>query len=181
MADKENLSENVSAEGEESQKPSEYDGVVSGKYAWDKDVQNRKNADSDVAGEAITKYAWSDGRKTVSIYIELEGLDDVAEDALHLSSSERELSFVIDNIAGKRRGLALSGLLHEIDGVKLSRKIGKNTVVLKLQKKEETHWWKLVEAPSASAPAAPEDGDEQVPPGMLGGMDFSGMDLGGVI
>ena len=29
----------------------------------------------DVQGEAITKYCWSEGKNTVSIYLELDGLD----------------------------------------------------------------------------------------------------------
>ena len=39
------------------------------------------DADKDVQGEAITKYSWSEGKNAVNIYLELDGLDDVTEDA----------------------------------------------------------------------------------------------------
>ena len=34
------------------------------------------DADEDVQGEAIDKYCWSEGKNTVNIYLELDGLDD---------------------------------------------------------------------------------------------------------
>merc|ERR1712137_1291156 len=101
--------------------------------------------DKDLQGEAINKYSWSDGKKAVSVYIELDGLDDVADDALVVESKEEEVSLTIAALNGKRRRFALAGLSEEIDGVKLVRKKGKNTVVLKLQKKEEKSWFQLVE------------------------------------
>ena len=52
---------------------------AAGEYQWDD--RSGGDADKDVQGEAISKYSWSDGKKTVSIYIELDGLDDVAEEA----------------------------------------------------------------------------------------------------
>merc|ERR1719414_621828 len=83
---------------EEDKKPKgpEYDGVVKGKYQWDKDTPNTKNAD--VAGEVISKYSWSDGKKAVSIYIEMEGLDTVPDDALKAESSEKEATLTIEAI-----------------------------------------------------------------------------------
>ena len=31
--------------------------------------------------KAITKYSWSEGKNAVNIYLELDGLDDVTDDA----------------------------------------------------------------------------------------------------
>merc|ERR1719401_1791451 len=144
----------VEATTEEAEKKSEgpdYDGVVKGKYNWDTNANTKRDADDDVKGAAITKYSWADGKKAVSIYVELEGLDDVADDALKAESGEKECSLTIDAI-GKppaKRVLRLAGLSNEIDGVKLVRKPGKNTVVLKLQKKEETTWYSLQEKSSS--------------------------------
>eukprot|EP00933_Yihiella_yeosuensis_P048638 TRINITY_DN4492_c0_g2_i2.p1 TRINITY_DN4492_c0_g2~~TRINITY_DN4492_c0_g2_i2.p1 ORF type:complete len:212 (+),score=76.31 TRINITY_DN4492_c0_g2_i2:69-638(+) len=151
-----------------------YDGVVQGKYQWDNDTAGKKSADDD-ASQAITKYSWSDGKKTVSIYVELDGLDDVAEDALKASSGEKEASLTISAIGSppRKRVLKLSGLLNEIDGVKLTQKKGKNTVVLKLQKKEEQPWHNLLEKSSGGG------GDDDEGGGMPGGMDMASM-MGGM-
>merc|ERR1712066_338980 len=119
-----------------------------------------------MGGDAITKYSWSDGKKQVSIYIELEGLDDLAEDAFTTTTpSEKSVSLIINGLAGKRRSFALSGLSEEVTGVKLQQKKGKNTIVLKLQKKEEKSWFKLVESSSGGG-----GGDDEEGGGMMGGM-----------
>ena len=52
---------------------------MAGKYQWAD--RPGGDADKDVQGEAIAKYCWSEGKNTVSIYLELDGLDDVADDA----------------------------------------------------------------------------------------------------
>jgi len=153
----------------------EYSGTVSGKYNWD-DSTKTKAADDDVKGEAISKYSWSDGKKVVSIYIELDGLDDVADDALSTTSGEKEVSLVIAALAGKKRSFSMSNLANEIDGVKLVRKPGKNTVVLKLTKKEEKSWYSLT---SGSGAAGGDDEDDMGGMGGMGGMDMASM-MGGM-
>ena len=52
-------------------KAPEHIGAVAGKYQWDD--RPGGDADKDVQGEAITKYCWSEGKNTVSIYLELDG------------------------------------------------------------------------------------------------------------
>jgi len=146
-------------------KPVAYEGAAAGKYQWD----DAKKVDVEM-GEAITKYGWSDGKKRVSIYIELDGLDDVPDDALCLESGEKSVSLTIASLGGKKKRFALSGLFAEIDGAKLERKKGKNTVALKLQKKEEKSWWKLQEG---SAAAGGDDGEED-PMAAMGGMGGMG-------
>mmetsp|Transcript_1421 Transcript_1421/g.1643 ORF Transcript_1421/g.1643 Transcript_1421/m.1643 type:complete len:189 (+) Transcript_1421:91-657(+) len=111
-------------EEKKDKKPVEYEGAAAGKYQWD----DSKKVDVEM-GEAITKYGWSDGKKRVSIYIELDGLDDVADDALQAESGEKSVSLTIASIGGKKKRFALSNLYDEIDGVKLERKKGKNTVI----------------------------------------------------
>merc|ERR1719436_51406 len=120
-------------------------------------------------GLAITKYGWSDGKKQVSVYIELDGLDDLAEDAFTTTSDETSVSlaFVLD---GKKRTFSLAGLNAEITNVKLQQKKGKNTVVLKLVKKEEEAWYKLLGGSSGG-----KDDDDDAEGGMPGGM--GGMDM----
>lgn len=136
-----------------------------GKYAWASDTTNKTDADADVIGDAITKYGWSDGKKVVSIYVELDGLDEVADDALHVESEDRSVALNIAAIGSppKQRRLALGNLAKDIDGVKLVRKPGKNTIVLKLQKREETVWQKLVDESLAKRRHQEEDPDLREP------------------
>eukprot|EP00413_Alexandrium_margalefii_P045393 CAMPEP_0204586586 /NCGR_PEP_ID=MMETSP0661-20131031/47577_1 /ASSEMBLY_ACC=CAM_ASM_000606 /TAXON_ID=109239 /ORGANISM="Alexandrium margalefi, Strain AMGDE01CS-322" /LENGTH=267 /DNA_ID=CAMNT_0051596237 /DNA_START=67 /DNA_END=868 /DNA_ORIENTATION=+ len=160
-------------EEEKEKKPVEYEGAAAGKYKWD----DAKTVDVEL-GEAITKYGWSDGKKRVSVYIELDGLDDVADDALAVESDEKSVTLTIASIGGKKKRFAAAGLFAEIEGVKLERKKGKNTVVLKLQKKEEKTWFKLLEASSGKAGGDDED-DPAGGMGGMGGMDMASM-MGGM-
>ena len=104
----------------------EYTGAVAGKYQWN----DRSGGDAveDLQGEAITKYCWSDRKKTVSIYIEQEGLDDVAEDPFKAESDKTDVSLTIDSVVGKWRTSQLTGLAHEITGVKVAQKKNKHMV-----------------------------------------------------
>merc|ERR1719436_1040203 len=124
MPEEETKEETKEEETKEEKKPVVYEGAAAGKYNWD-DAKKGGDADKDVQGEAITKYSWSDSKKTVSIYIELDGLDDLPEDAFTVSSGETEVSLVIANLAGKRRKFSMTGLSNEIDGVKFAQKKGK--------------------------------------------------------
>ena len=89
-------------------KAPEYIGAVAGKYQWDD--RPGKDADKDVQDEAITKYCWSEGKNTVSIYFELDGLDDVADDAFKVESDKTNVSLTIASVAGKQRICKLAGL-----------------------------------------------------------------------
>ncbi|CAE7191440.1 pgk-1, partial [Symbiodinium sp. CCMP2456] len=128
--------------------PPKWEGTVTGKYQWDDSKKKNTDADKDMgsAGDAITKYSWGDGKKQVSIYIELDGLDDCTEDMFQASSGEKDVSLTIAKVAGRRRTFSLKDLAHEIDGVKVNHKKGKGMVVLKLTKKEEQPWFKLQES-----------------------------------
>jgi hypothetical protein len=119
-----------------------YEGVAAGKHIWG-DRKDKTDADKDVQGEAIKKHSWVDGRNRVSIHIELDGMDDVADDAFVITSAEREVTLAIAGVAGKNRRFALKNLSAEIDSVKYERKKGKNTIVLKLINKEVTPWHSL--------------------------------------
>jgi len=93
---------------------------------------------------AITKYAWSDGKTKVSVYVELDGLDDVPDSALALQHNANSIMLDIAYGSGVKWKLSLSPLAYEVSDVKLTRKIGKNTVVLKLEKKEQQGWSQLL-------------------------------------
>ena len=65
------------------------------------------------------------------------------------------VSLTIALAAGKQRIFKLTGLAHEITGVKVAQKKGKQTVSLKLAKREEKTWHKLLDG--ASTKEAVED------------------------
>ena len=106
------------------------------------------DADKDVQGEAITKCCWSEGKNAVSIDLELDGLDDVADDAFKAESGKTNVSLTIASVAGKQRIFKLTGLAHEITGVKVAQKKGKQTFYPKLAKKT---WHKLLDTKEAVA------------------------------
>merc|ERR1719203_2459503 len=95
----------------------------------------------------------------------MDGLDGVADDALTIASGETDVSFTIANISGKKRTFAMKDLANEIDGSKFVRKQGKNTVVLKLTKKEEKTWYNL-----QSGSGGGGGGDDDDAGGDMGGM-----------
>ena len=104
------------------------DGVheVAGKYWWDD--RSGGDADKNVQGEDVSKYSWSDGKKTVSIYIELDSLDDVAEDTFRAEAGETKVSVTIASVDGKQRTFLLTGLASEITGVEVAQKEGKQVI-----------------------------------------------------
>mmetsp|Transcript_41975 Transcript_41975/g.110897 ORF Transcript_41975/g.110897 Transcript_41975/m.110897 type:complete len:159 (-) Transcript_41975:30-506(-) len=127
-------------------------GCAKGKYEWT-DTSNKKDADADIAGFLITKYSWSDGKKAVSVYVAMDGLDAVPDGALSCESGQRKASLTIAAIGTppRRKVLRLPHLSGDIDGVKLVRRPGKDTVVLKLQKREERPWKELLEGGAAGS------------------------------
>ena len=70
-------------------------------HQWDD--RSGGDADKDVQGEAITKYCWSEGKNTASIYLELDGLDVVTDDAFKVQSYKTKVSLTIASVAGKQR------------------------------------------------------------------------------
>ena len=103
---------------------------------------------------SAAQYSWSEGKNAVNIYTELDGLDDVAEDASKAESGKTNVSLTIASVAGKQRIFKLTGLAHEITGVKVAQKRGKQTVSLKLTRKEEKTWHKLLDNASTKETVA---------------------------
>ena len=117
--------------------------VQFGKYQWN--YRPGGDADKDVQGEAINKSFWSEGKNTGGIYLELHDWDDVADDAFKVESDKTNVSLTIASVAGKQRIFKLVGLAHEIAGIKVDQKKGKQSVSLKLAKMEEKTWHKLLD------------------------------------
>ena len=69
----------------------------------------------------------------------------MADDAFKVESDKTNASLTIVSVAGEERIFKLTGLAHEITGVKVAQKKGKQTVSPKLAKREEKTWHKLLD------------------------------------
>ena len=78
----------------------------------------------------------------------------MTDDAFKVESGKTNVSFTIASVAGKQRIFKLTGLAHEITGVKVAQKNGKQTVSLKLAKKEKNTWHKLLDVASTKEAVA---------------------------
>ena len=142
----------------------DFEGCAKGKYAWT-DTGSTKAGD---LGDAIRDYAFSDGNKKASVYVDLDGLDALADADLCVTKvSETRVEFTAQFPSGKRC-LTLSPLHASIDEASLLRKPGKNRVILKLKKTKPEAWSTLLTAPP---PAQPDPSAM----GGLGGMDMESM------
>ena len=142
----------------------DFEGCAKGKYAWT-DTGSTKAED---LGDAIRDYAFSDGSKKASVYVDLDGLDALADADLCVTKvSETRVEFTAAFPSGKRC-LTLAPLHASIDEASLLRKPGKNRVILKLKKTTPEAWSTLLAAPP---PAQPDPSAM----GGLGGMDMESM------
>ena len=119
------------------------------------DDRSGGDADKDVQGEAITKIQLV--RREERMHLELDGLDNVTEDAFKAESGKTKMSLTIAAVAGKQRIFTLSDLAREITGVKVAQKKGKQTVSLKLTKKEKKTWHKLLGEASTKKETVADD------------------------
>ena len=143
----------------------DFEGCAKGKYAWT-DTGSTKAGD---LGDAISDYAFSDGNKKASVYVDLDGLDALADADLCVTKvSETRVEFTAQFPSGKRC-LTLSPLHASIDEASLLRKPGKNRVILKLKKTKPEAW----STPSATAPPPAQPDPSAM--GGLGGMDMESM------
>lgn len=124
-----------------------------GKYNWD--ANNKKNEKATVvpSSGAIVDYAWCDGKKSVSIYIALTGLDEVQDDDMKVSlvNDGEGVLFKAKNVTGKNRFLKIDKLHKKVKSTKLLRKRGQDKVIIKLVKDDEKRkWYNLKEGSSSS-------------------------------
>uniref|UniRef100_A0A7S4RTY5 CS domain-containing protein n=1 Tax=Alexandrium monilatum TaxID=311494 RepID=A0A7S4RTY5_9DINO len=115
------------------------------------DVKSEPTADAAPSCEAIATYSWTDGKKSLAIFVELEGLAAVASDSLNLAWGPRECSLTVAAVGAppRRRTLRLSNLAGEIEAARLERQAGEDVVVLRLSKKGKKPWQQLVASPMA--------------------------------
>lgn len=136
-------------------------GYEQGKYSWSGDGEKSIKAASDVLGAKISDYAWGDGEKKASVYVTLDGLDELPDDAISLElAGPRDVKLTI-TFSTVQRTLELAGTYGEVEAVKYLRKPGKNQIVLKLTKKKATTWYNLLGAGGADYDY-PDDEEDDV-------------------
>ncbi len=148
-------------EGERSAS-STNDGGYKGKYNWDdpdptddydKKKKKKKNEKASVtpSSGAILDYAWCDGKKSVSVYVDLPGLDSVRDDDMHVSltndgggvlfEAKNATATTTGMMKNNRRFLEIDKLYKKVKSAKLVRKRGKDRVIIKLAKDDEKRKW----------------------------------------
>ena len=78
----------------------------------------------------------------------------MTDDGFKVESGKTNFSLTVASVAGKQRIFKLTGLAHEITGVKVAQKKGSQTVSLKLAKKEKKTWHKLLDDASTKEAVA---------------------------
>jgi len=136
------------------------DKGYNGKYEWDEGAGTTVAA-SDAMGSKIVDYAWSDGKKKVSVYVTLEGLDALEDEALEATLlGPGSVSFrAVFPETGERK-LDLNGIFGEVKAVSFIRKKGRDQVVLKLEKKLQNDWYDLLKPKNMSGGFADHDDDD---------------------
>lgn len=137
-----------------------------GKYNWD-DSQCNKHPTNEKAtivpsGGEIVDYSWCDGKRYVSMYVELRGLDDVADDDLEASLLNDGMGVVFSakSVTGKDRYLRIENLYGKVKRTKLVRKRGKDRVIIKLVKDDEKRKWYNLKGAGKSTSHGYDDYDD---------------------
>lgn len=114
-------------------------------------------------GAKISDYAWGDGEKKATVYVTLDGLDDLPDEAIDLKLvGPREVSMTVA-FPSIMRMLELKRTYGEVDSVKSIRKKGKNQVVIKLVKKDPSPWYNLLSAAGGNDYDLSDDDDYEEP------------------
>ena len=119
---------------------------------WDGKEEPKLLSTSEVTADAAPKkllilsafesYSWSDGKKTVSIYIDFDAADKIDDEAINLSTTETSLEFRVS--AHKEFALNIEALHGSLAGCVYKKKADK--FVLSLKKAEEVAWNQLKRA-----------------------------------
>jgi len=89
----------------------------------------------------VTKFSWCDGKKTVSIYIDVENAESLPDDAFVLAHTAKSVTFRFKPAVGAWQVFSVPELSDPIKSVSLKRKA--NRVTLSLVKESEFSWYEL--------------------------------------
>lgn len=97
----------------------------------------------------IDKYSWCNNTASVSVYVDIEGVDTLPEGAVQISFKEQSFRLTITNAAGVPHLLHLH-LAKKIVAEKSSIRLKPNQIVMKLVKaNHEETWFDLVSGAAA--------------------------------
>ena len=91
--------------------------------------------------EAISSFAWADGKKRVSVYLKLPGIGSHSEEDTQIDWTATSLAVKIKNLDGKTRLFVVAKLYAEISDVKTKR--SEDQLVLHLVKAGDLSWASL--------------------------------------
>ena len=89
----------------------------------------------------ITSYSWADSKKSVKIYIDLPGLDEIEEEFISQTYEEQSYRLEIRNETALYI-LDIPNLSQKIIGAKFVKK-GADRMTVTLKKKEHFTWYDL--------------------------------------
>merc|ERR1712048_1201893 len=151
------------------------------------DTAGSKEAEDGTFGSKICDYAWADGKKRVSVYVEIKGIDELPDDKLSVTVDENKRKVTFTAGFDSQRVLTLDKLNADVTKAEIKKKPGK--IQINIFKEKEEPWYKLVESSNAGGGEDEEDGMGGMPgmggmggmPGMggMGGMDLASM-MGGM-
>ncbi|XP_039288071.1 calcyclin-binding protein [Nilaparvata lugens] len=112
----------------------------------------------------ITNYAWDQSDKLVKIFVTLEKVQNLPEDSINSTFTDRSFELVVKGIENKNYVLTIKNLLEEINPNESKWKVKTNSVVLWLAKKEAGKTWShltSVEKKANEAKAPPKFKDNE--------------------
>jgi hypothetical protein len=91
--------------------------------------------------KAFTEYAWADGKKLVTVYLDFEKAESVPDEIITVSTTSDSITFSIDNFEGKDYKLFIDNLSAEVSAARYKKKEGQFKILL--TKLDESPWFKL--------------------------------------
>ena len=106
-----------------------------------KRTETPSSSDSELKRKQITSYSWADSKKSVKIYIDLPGLDEIEEEFISQTYEEQSYRLEIRNETALYI-LDIPNLSQKIIGAKFVKK-GADRMTVTLKKKEHFTWYDL--------------------------------------
>ena len=87
------------------------------------------------------EYAWGDGKKLVTVYLDFAQAEQVPDEAISVGTSSDSLTFSITDFEGKDYRLYIDNLSAEVSAARVKKKEGQFKILL--TKLDESPWFKL--------------------------------------
>jgi len=89
----------------------------------------------------LTEYAWGDGKRLVTIYLDFENAENIPDESLSVSTTAESVSFQISDHNGTDYKLLIDNLQAEVSGAVIKKKEGQFRI--NLRKLDESPWYTL--------------------------------------